>query len=55
MCMAEDIVALVDWKDAMWFLGAMGLWLLSDIFEHYYRRRGRKGRRHSLNALCLPT
>ena len=27
MCITEDIVALVDWKDAMWFLGAMGLWL----------------------------
>ena len=29
MCITEDIVALVDWKDAMWFLGAMGMWLLS--------------------------
>jgi len=40
----EKIVTLVQLEAFMWFVAAMALFLLSDIFEHYYRRR-RSGRR----------
>jgi hypothetical protein len=41
----EKIGALVQLEDAMWFIGAMALFLLSDIFEHFYRRRSGKRRK----------